>query len=149
MIEKKCHSKESLKKEKIGRNDICKCGSGKKYKKCCELLMKENKFTLGQLVSSEKCKNILDYFNNNEKYSNYRFIDITDDLTPENYREYQIKNYNHNIVMIAEKKNNNAGVFLERDKDDWKINDIILMRGGSYRIVNSENLTRYNLDGFI
>ena len=22
---------------KIGRNDICDCGSGKKYKKCCEL----------------------------------------------------------------------------------------------------------------
>ena len=23
------------KKEKIGRNDPCPCGSGKKYKKCC------------------------------------------------------------------------------------------------------------------
>ena len=22
---------------KIGRNDLCSCGSGKKYKKCCEL----------------------------------------------------------------------------------------------------------------
>jgi len=21
--------------EKIGRNDLCSCGSGKKYKKCC------------------------------------------------------------------------------------------------------------------
>jgi hypothetical protein len=21
---------------KVGRNDLCKCGSGKKYKKCCE-----------------------------------------------------------------------------------------------------------------
>jgi uncharacterized protein YecA (UPF0149 family) len=25
------------KKEKIGRNDLCLCGSGKKYKKCCML----------------------------------------------------------------------------------------------------------------
>jgi hypothetical protein len=25
----------SVKKEKIGRNDLCPCGSGKKYKKCC------------------------------------------------------------------------------------------------------------------
>jgi hypothetical protein len=23
--------------EKVGRNDPCPCGSGKKYKKCCEL----------------------------------------------------------------------------------------------------------------
>jgi len=27
--------KPIVKKEKIGRNDICPCGSGKKYKKCC------------------------------------------------------------------------------------------------------------------
>ncbi|BEP30313.1 SEC-C metal-binding domain-containing protein [Helicovermis profundi] len=25
----------SVKKNKIGRNDPCPCGSGKKYKKCC------------------------------------------------------------------------------------------------------------------
>jgi uncharacterized protein YecA (UPF0149 family) len=25
-----------LKMSKIGRNDLCTCGSGKKYKKCCE-----------------------------------------------------------------------------------------------------------------
>jgi hypothetical protein len=23
-------------KDKIGRNDLCPCGSGKKYKKCCQ-----------------------------------------------------------------------------------------------------------------
>ncbi|OON95665.1 MAG: preprotein translocase subunit SecA [Epulopiscium sp. Nele67-Bin005] len=28
-------SKTVVKKEKIGRNDLCVCGSGKKYKKCC------------------------------------------------------------------------------------------------------------------
>lgn len=26
---------QSIKKEKVGRNDPCPCGSGKKYKKCC------------------------------------------------------------------------------------------------------------------
>lgn len=25
----------NLKKDKVGRNDLCHCGSGKKYKKCC------------------------------------------------------------------------------------------------------------------
>jgi hypothetical protein len=136
-------------RKKIGRNDKCNCGSGKKYKKCCENLMRETKYTIGQSISSDKCKNLLEYFNNLSKYSNYRFIDITEHLTPESYRDYQIKNYNNNIVMIAEKKENNAGVFLERDKDDWKTNDIILMHGGSYRLINSENIGRYNFDGFI
>ncbi|MCT4632995.1 MAG: SEC-C metal-binding domain-containing protein [Firmicutes bacterium] len=28
-------SKQVIKEEKIGRNDPCPCGSGKKYKKCC------------------------------------------------------------------------------------------------------------------
>jgi len=27
--------KQIINKEKIGRNDQCFCGSGKKYKKCC------------------------------------------------------------------------------------------------------------------
>lgn len=26
---------EQIKSEKIGRNDLCPCGSGKKYKRCC------------------------------------------------------------------------------------------------------------------
>jgi len=28
-------SQESLQSKKIGRNELCPCGSGKKYKKCC------------------------------------------------------------------------------------------------------------------
>ncbi|HJG95841.1 MAG TPA: SEC-C domain-containing protein, partial [Romboutsia timonensis] len=28
-------SKTIVKEEKVGRNDACPCGSGKKYKKCC------------------------------------------------------------------------------------------------------------------
>ncbi len=151
MIEKNVHSKESLKKSKIGRNDICPCGSGKKYKKCCLSFKteKETKYTLGQTVSSEKCRNVLKYLNEVEKYEQYRFIDITDDLSLETYREYQTKNYYNNIVMIAEKTQNNVGVFVERDKDEFSGNDMILMYAGSYRIINSENIARYNLTGFI
>ena len=32
--------------EKVGRNDPCPCGSGKKFKKCCEL--KTSKPSIGQ-----------------------------------------------------------------------------------------------------
>lgn len=31
---------------KQGRNDICNCGSGKKFKKCCINVGQETKFTL-------------------------------------------------------------------------------------------------------
>ena len=31
-------SKQPIIKNKIGRNEKCSCGSGKKYKKCCEVL---------------------------------------------------------------------------------------------------------------
>ena len=33
--------KPIVRKEKIGRNDLCPCGSGKKYKKCCGLNQNE------------------------------------------------------------------------------------------------------------
>jgi Predicted metal-binding protein related to the C-terminal domain of SecA len=33
----KVAKKVPIKVVKIGRNDPCPCGSGKKYKKCCEL----------------------------------------------------------------------------------------------------------------
>jgi preprotein translocase subunit SecA len=28
-------SKSSVKSDKVGRNELCPCGSGKKYKRCC------------------------------------------------------------------------------------------------------------------
>ena len=34
-LEKKLNPVKPLKSQKIGRNDPCPCGSGKKFKKCC------------------------------------------------------------------------------------------------------------------
>ncbi|HBC31409.1 MAG TPA: hypothetical protein DC024_09250 [Clostridiales bacterium] len=42
----------TLQKEKIGRNDSCPCGSGKKYKKCCAMI---DDAKTAQL-SSEECR---------------------------------------------------------------------------------------------
>ncbi len=39
--------------EKVGRNDPCPCGSGKKYKKCCEEKIKHKKFE-AQPLSKEQ-----------------------------------------------------------------------------------------------
>ena len=38
--------------QKVGRNDPCSCGSGKKYKKCCEAKHKHKKFEAKVLSSS-------------------------------------------------------------------------------------------------
>ena len=37
--------------KKVGRNDPCSCGSGKKYKKCCEAKHKHKKFDAKVLSS--------------------------------------------------------------------------------------------------
>jgi hypothetical protein len=39
--------------QKTGRNDPCPCGSGKKYKKCCEMQAKSKKLNASVLPSTE------------------------------------------------------------------------------------------------
>jgi hypothetical protein len=38
--------------EKVGRNDPCPCGSGKKFKKCCEKKMIGKKFVASKLETT-------------------------------------------------------------------------------------------------
>ena len=59
---------ETLKSPKIGRNDPCSCGSGKKYKKCCLNQPTENVFTpyeqaILQFYPQESSK-FYEYFDN-------------------------------------------------------------------------------------
>lgn len=115
--------------QKQGRNEKCNCGSGKKFKKCCDLAYKETKYTLGQATSSQRIIDMVDKLQ--IKFPNYRFIDISDDIDDTNYTEYQKKNYNTNIVMIAEKKLKNGLVFVERE--ETTMTDILIMHRGSYR----------------
>lgn len=123
---------------KQGRNDMCNCGSNKKYKRCCLLLTQETKYTTGQNVSSQRIIDMVDILQS--RFPNCRFIDITDDLNEENYREYQTKNYYTNIVMVAEKTLPNSLVFVEREES--MSTDIIIMHKGSYRSFIYENLER-------
>ena len=124
---------------KIKPNEQCLCGSGLKYKKCC---IKENniitKYSTGQLNSSEiitTCINIL-----NNRYKNSLFINVTDDLTEDTYKEYQLKNWNNNIVMIAEKTENNKNVFATRINEENS--DIIIFHKGSFRTFYYKNIER-------
>ena len=135
---------------KIGRNELCHCNSGKKYKKCCETndINKKNidmdidkdkdkdKFYKGQLISSEiinDCREVLQ-----EDYTDHTIIDITDDISMDNYRKYQIKNYSNKIIMLAEKiegKNDKFFVLKSGKHDD----NMIVMYRGSYRIFNQND----------
>jgi hypothetical protein len=121
--------------KKLGRNDICLCGSGKKFKKCCINVEPITKFNTGQEKSSEKINFIKQRFQSN--FPNHKVIDITDDLYDGNYKEYQLKNFNKNIIMVAEKNGFNSLVFAERVNNP--LSDIIVMYHGAYRTFQFDN----------
>ncbi len=128
---------------KIGRNDVCNCGSGKKYKKCCELIQ-TNPYIISEPIS-DKLNPIIDYLQ--KLYPHLIYINITNRLNVQTYREYQIKNRNTNIVMIAEKTDANQLVFF--DKEESSEIDIILMYHGGYRTFHSSKYGMYNLSTFL
>jgi hypothetical protein len=127
---------------KIGRNDLCHCNSGRKYKKCCENQNmnnknpKNNNYSLGQIISSEIINDFREVLH--EDYTDHNIIDITDDISLDNYREYQVQNYSTNVIMIAEKKEGkNDRFFIAKS---GKLDDnIIIMYRGSYRIFNQND----------
>jgi hypothetical protein len=122
---------------KLKPNDKCSCLSGLKYKKCCYIQNYEiNKYITGQSESTEMIVNIIDYLQS--KFKNHRFIDITSDLNEDTYKEYQVKNYNTNTVMVAEKNKNNNLVFLTRIDNDNS--NIMLMHKGGYRTFNNNDI---------
>jgi len=67
--------------KKIGRNDLCPCGSGKKYKKCCINSSNDFDFTP---PSSEKKNNTLEFIKSNNSASLLNFI-IGLQLQPNNH----------------------------------------------------------------
>lgn len=123
---------------KINRNDPCYCGSHEKYKHCCLGLdlLKKQKYEHGQPIHSERIGSLMARLQEAIQHcpeikQPKKIIDITDDLDELSYRDYQIKNYTHDTVMIAEKTLKSERVFLTRV--DSATNDIILMYKGSYR----------------
>jgi uncharacterized protein YecA (UPF0149 family) len=132
---------------KVKRNEKCKCGSQNKYKNCClikdreinEKKREEKKQETLNYVSSNKINTIKEILEAN--FINNKVIDITNILTIHNYKELQIKNFNKNIIMIAEETNNNKEVFEKRRVD---INDdILLLYNGNYRLFKSSMILSY------
>lgn len=127
----------TVSKQKIGVNDKCPCLSGKKYKKCCmnNDQNNSNKYYFGQSDSSEIIQDCMDIFKSH--YPKYNMINITDDLTPETYVNYQKRNYYNKIIMFAERTENNENVFEPRS--DSSESDIIIMYHGHYRTFKYED----------
>ncbi|MBN2619212.1 MAG: SEC-C domain-containing protein [Spirochaetales bacterium] len=65
---------------KVGRNDLCPCGSGKKYKKCCM----EN----GNIIPFPSKKNSITDLTSMEKYGEYCDFAIKNNLPIPTYNEF-------------------------------------------------------------
>jgi hypothetical protein len=50
--------------QKTGRNDLCVCGSGKKFKKCCERKMIGKRFMATKIEPQQNSSNIVSFFKN-------------------------------------------------------------------------------------
>lgn len=128
---------QSIRAKKVGRNDPCPCGSGKKYKLCCFSKDTQSKgpridiFTENQIAASSEeiasCKQLLC-----DVYPDLKIIDISDNLSQFNYKAFQEKNYEKDLMMLAKKQDNNKLVFDKREAAEEE--DIIVMFRGSYRI---------------
>ena len=136
--------------KKLGRNDICLCGSGKKYKSCClmkvedELRYKREEELTELLEESrnlQQTSNIVQCMKTMEEYfPDYKSIDITPYLTVQNYKQYQLKFGNKKTIMFAEKTEETKAVF--KGREDTPENDMIVMYNGSYRTFKFTNFPR-------
>lgn len=54
-----------MKKPDVGRNDPCPCGSGKKYKKCCEAKLAHKKFHAEVINPSTANSKLTGFFQRN------------------------------------------------------------------------------------
>ena len=129
-------------------NDLCPCNSNKKYKKCCFLKdlnkkqEEEQKYLNGQEESSDKMNFCINYYK--KIYEKHKIINITDDINLDNYKTYQIKNYNNKTIMLIERTTQNEELFEEKSNDDNA--DIMFMYKGVYRVFNAKNILKYDED---
>lgn len=99
-------------------------------------MMKKQKYEYGQQTHTERVASIIERLAESIQQAPFirtpkKIIDITDDLDEITYRDYQVKNYTNDTIMIAEKTSKSERVFLTRV--DSATNDFIIMYKGSYR----------------
>lgn len=117
---------------KIGRNEKCPCGSGKKYKKCCvakDFIERQNyreKVIYGDEFVSKYTENTAKALIT--KYPDHQVIDVSKVLSNEqNYRDVQMQHYLAKTIMVVERNEINDELFESRCPDH--INHMVLYRG--------------------
>lgn len=128
----------STQEPSTSKNRLCECGSKIKFKHCCMKRKIPIEYKTGQLDSSDKVAQCIVKLKT--EYLNYKIIDITDKLTDDSYKLFQIANYNDSTIMIAEKTPTNSSVFSTRV--DSTLSDIMVMYHGSFRTFPFEYLDR-------
>ncbi|NGX51770.1 MAG: hypothetical protein KR126chlam5_00055 [Candidatus Anoxychlamydiales bacterium] len=68
--------------KKTGRNDPCVCGSGKKFKKCCERKMIGKKFMATKIEAPKTTSNIASFFQ--RQITQVNTNDLTNNQTNKN-----------------------------------------------------------------
>lgn len=131
------------KKKKLGRNDKCHCNSDKKYKVCClkNDILKEGdereRFTKGHEYTSDNVREFNKYIK--DEYGDFRVIDVSNYLDPHNYEQIQLRNYNKQTFIVAEKNEKNIGVFIPRAPEGY---NFMVLYNGAYRCFSFDKFER-------
>ena len=132
-----------LKTKKIGRNEKCPCNSGKKYKTCClnkerlERMQEMEKYTEGHETSSDQVQECVDFLRG--QFPDHKAIDISNYLDTDSYETFQLKNFRDRTFMVAERNENNTGVFETRGPEEV---NMMIMYMGAYRCFEFKNFDR-------
>lgn len=130
-------------KPKMGRNDICNCGSGKKYKKCCLSAFEDAKQITNKYEPTELMELSMEHLQ--KHFPHLTFINVTDILNSKSYQTLQMKHMKDDVCQVAERIQKNERVFKERDPHGNNY-DLILMYRGAYRILyGGNNIQQYTM----
>jgi hypothetical protein len=117
--------------KKVGRNDNCNCGSGKKYKKCCINADVEYENTQRQRIiygdeyGSPELKELANCLK--EHYPDHEVIDVSKVADAATYKPLQLQHYTKKVIMLLEKNETNKEIFQERCPDHITV--MVLYRG--------------------
>ena len=129
--------------QKIGRNDPCPCGSGKKYKKCC--MNSDNDFDYTPALSEKKYKT-LEFIESNSSAPLLDFI-IGLQLHPNNHgKNIRIEKLaTHIVTNLNSKQSGNLNLFKKHLDDEYDYNPMedlpenlfcenVVFYGGNYTV---------------
>jgi hypothetical protein len=117
--------------KKVGRNELCKCGSNKKYKNCCinkdieYQNTQRQRLIYGDEYGSEELKELATVLKDN--YPDHEVIDVSKVADESTYKPLQLQHYTKKVIMLLEKNDINKKIFEERCPEHITV--MVLYRG--------------------